>query len=92
MHWKHSSSLSIKNFKVTPSTGKVMLTVFWDSQGVELGHFQKHSKNMNSASYCEILLKLRSAVRRERPDQVARGVLLRHDNARPHTARAVETS
>jgi hypothetical protein len=31
-----------KIFKVTdtPSAGKVMLTVFWDSQGIPLAHFQ----------------------------------------------------
>jgi hypothetical protein len=34
MKWKHSSSLSTKKFNVTPSAGKVMLTVFWDSEGV----------------------------------------------------------
>jgi hypothetical protein len=43
-------------FKVTPSAGKVMLTMFWDSQGVLLSHFQKHGENVNSASYCEVLL------------------------------------
>jgi hypothetical protein len=31
MQWKHHSSPSTKKFKVTPSDGKVMLTVFWDS-------------------------------------------------------------
>jgi hypothetical protein len=31
---KHPSSPSSKKFKVTPSAGKVMLTVFRDSQGV----------------------------------------------------------
>ena len=30
-----------QKFKVTPSAGKVMLTKFWDSQGVLLAHFQK---------------------------------------------------
>jgi hypothetical protein len=38
---KHPSSLSVKEFKVTPSAGKVILTVFWDSWGVLLAHFQK---------------------------------------------------
>jgi hypothetical protein len=28
VQWKHPSSPSTKKFKVTPSTGKVMLTVF----------------------------------------------------------------
>jgi hypothetical protein len=54
------------NFKDMPSAGKVMLTVFWDSQGVLLAHFQKRGENVYSASYCEVLLKLRDAVRRKR--------------------------
>jgi hypothetical protein len=67
-----------------------MLTVLWDSQGVLLVHLQKRGGNVNSASYCEVLLKLRDAIRRKRPGQLARGVLLHHDNARPHTAQATQ--
>jgi hypothetical protein len=58
LQWKHPSSPSTKKFKVMPSSGKVMLAVFCDSQGVLLAHFQKHGKNVNSTSYCEVLLKL----------------------------------
>jgi hypothetical protein len=88
MQWKHSSSpsRSTKKFKVMQSAGKVMLTLFWDSQGVMLAHFQNRDANVNSASYCGVLLKLRDAIRRKRPGQLPRGVLLHHDNARPHTA------
>jgi histone-lysine N-methyltransferase SETMAR len=81
---------SIKKFKVTLSAGKVMLAEFWDSQGVLLVHFQKRGENVNSTSYCEVLLTLRVAVHRKRPGQLARGALLHHDNARPHTARATQ--
>jgi histone-lysine N-methyltransferase SETMAR len=77
-------------FKITQLAGKVMLIVFWDSQGVLLAHFQKRGENVNSAAYCEVLLKLRAAIRGKRPGQLARGVLLHHDNARPHTARATQ--
>jgi hypothetical protein len=56
-------------FKVTPSVGKVMHTVFWDSQGVLLAHFQKHGENVKFASYCEVFLKLLDAVHREHPWQ-----------------------
>jgi hypothetical protein len=73
-----------------PSARKVMLTVFWDCQGVLLAHFQKRGENLNSASDCEVLLKLWDVISRKRPDQLATGVLLRHDNARPHTARATQ--
>jgi hypothetical protein len=73
MQWKHPSSLSTKKFKVTPLDEKVMLTVFWDSQGVLLAYFKKHGENVDSASYCEVLLKLRNAIRRKHPGQLARG-------------------
>jgi hypothetical protein len=55
--WKHPSSHSTEKFKISgmPSAGKLMLTVFWDSQGVQLAHFQKHGENVNSVSYCEVL-------------------------------------
>jgi hypothetical protein len=32
MQSKHPSSPSTKKFKVTPSTGKVMLTLFWEDR------------------------------------------------------------
>jgi hypothetical protein len=77
-------------FKVTPSAGKVELIVFWDSQGAVLAHFQKRGENVKSASYCQVLLKLQDAIRRKTSGQLARGVLLHHDNARPHTAQATQ--
>jgi hypothetical protein len=46
-----SPSHSTKKFKVMPSAGKIMLTVFWDSQEVLLAHLQEHGENVNSASY-----------------------------------------
>jgi hypothetical protein len=60
IQWKHPSSPSTKKFKVLsmPSVGKIMLTIFWDSQGVLLAHFQKRGENVNFALYCEVLLKL----------------------------------
>jgi histone-lysine N-methyltransferase SETMAR len=45
---------------------------------------------VNSASYCEVLLKLRDAICRKSPSELARGALLHHDNARPHTVRATQ--
>jgi hypothetical protein len=60
-----------------------MFTVFWDSQGVLLAHFQKYGENINPASNCEVLFELRDAVRGRRPGKLARGVL-------HHTARATQ--
>jgi hypothetical protein len=44
VQWKRPISLSTKMFKVTPSAGKVKLTMFWDAQGELLVHFQKHGE------------------------------------------------
>jgi hypothetical protein len=76
VQWKQITQFTFKQkFKVTPSAGTVMLTLFWDSQGVLLAHFQKRGENVNSASYCKVLLKLRNAIRRKHPGKLARGVL-----------------
>jgi hypothetical protein len=48
------------------------LTVFWDSHVVLLAHVQKHGENVNSASYCEVLLQLRDAFCRKHPAQLAK--------------------
>jgi hypothetical protein len=69
--WKNPSSPSTKKFKVMSLAGSIMLTVFWDSQGVLLALFHKHGENVNSATYCEVLLKLRDAICKKHPGQVA---------------------
>jgi hypothetical protein len=81
--------LKISKFKVTPSAGKVMHIAFLDSQGVLLAHFQKHGENLNSSSYCEVSLKFHDIIhKKERPGQLARGVLLHYESARLHTVQA----
>ena len=47
--WKHPHSPCKKKFKTQPSTGKLMPTEFWDSQGPVLEHYQERSTTMNSA-------------------------------------------
>jgi hypothetical protein len=79
-----------KGFKVTPSEGKIMLTVFWDFLGVLLSNFQKRGENMNSAAYCEVLLKLRCEVSRKYLGQQERELSLHHENAKTPTARATK--
>jgi len=86
MQWKHPASPAHKKFKVTPSDRKVMLTVFWDCQGVLLTEFQQREHTITSASHYMILIKLRAAIHRKRLGLLTKGILLLHDNARPHSA------
>jgi hypothetical protein len=48
MEWKHPQSPTKKKFKSQPSTGKLILTVFWDSQGPVLKHYLERGSTINS--------------------------------------------
>jgi [histone H3]-lysine36 N-dimethyltransferase SETMAR len=87
MQWKHKDSPTPTKFKVVPSAGKVMATMFWDMKGLLLVEYQEHGRTVTAASYCSLLERLKAAIKNKRPGLLTRGVLLLHDNARPHTAR-----
>ncbi len=63
MEWKHPSSPVRKKFKTTPSAGKVLLTVFWDAQGVLLLDFLEVG-TINATRYCHTLSKLKEVIRK----------------------------
>ena len=46
MQYRHTSSPRPKKFKTVPSAGKILLTVFWDSQRV-------HDRIFGSWEYCQ---------------------------------------
>lgn len=84
---KHPQSPIRKKFKSQPSPGKLMLTVFWDSQGPIMEHYQERGSTINSAPYSEMLIdKLKPEIWSKRWGQLSKGIVLLHDNARPHTA------
>ena len=70
---------------------KTMYSIFFRSTGLVLVHAVGHEETMTSEYYVENCLKPAFAqVRRERPRSGLRGILLLHDNARPHTAQNTE--
>ena len=93
MEWKHPQSPCKEKFKTQPSAGKLMLTVFWDSQAPVLEHYQDRGTTINSARYNEMLTdRLKPAIRSKRWRLLSKGVVLLNDNARPHTdAHTAET-
>ncbi len=74
------------------TTKKVMLMLFFDSEGPILIHFLPKGEIITADMYCEILAQLREAIRLKRPGmwqhrpEGRRSFLLHHDNATPHTA------
>lgn len=90
MEWRHSNSPPPKKFKTTPSAGKVMATVFWDIKGPILVDFLTDRKTVNAEYYSQLLSKVRDAVRSKRRGLLSKGIILLHDNARPHVARLTQ--
>jgi len=87
MEWNHPGSPVKKKFKSQPSARKVMLRVFWDSQGVLLEHDLERGTTVNSVGYSEMLsTEMKPAIRIKRRGLLSSGLLLLHENARPHTA------
>ena len=86
MEWRHPTSPRSKKFKSQQSTGKVIVTVFWDSVGVILVDFMSKGATINSGVYIDTVEKLKARIRRVRPALEMSKVLLQHDNARPHTS------
>lgn len=71
---------------------KVMHIVFFDHLGLLLDHAVPRNTSVTAVYYRDILReKLRPAIRKKRPDLLERGVILLHDNARPHVAGVVSS-
>ncbi|XP_045458235.1 histone-lysine N-methyltransferase SETMAR-like [Melitaea cinxia] len=71
--------------KMTPK--KVMVTVWWSSAGVIHHSFLPNGTSITADEYCEELNTIMRKLARLQPALVnPSALLLRHDNARPHTA------
>lgn len=56
--WRHKNSPQPKKAKTIPAVQKVMLTVFFDSEGVVYSEFTPRGTTINAASYCNTLKKV----------------------------------
>jgi transposase len=77
-----------KKFKQTKSNKKkkMMASVFWGRKGILLTEFMAPGTTITSEVYCETLNKLRRSIQKKRLGMLTKGVVLLHDNARPHAA------
>ena len=90
MQWKHLGSP--KKFKRISSAGKVMASVFWDSQGVIMIDYHQQGRTINAAYCAAEFRRLRKEIARKRTGKLTRGVLLLQDNAPAHTSQVAMTA
>ncbi|GBM81439.1 hypothetical protein AVEN_11288-1 [Araneus ventricosus] len=86
MEWRHTHSPVRVKAKQTLSQLKIMVSMFWDRHGALLVYFMQHGTTINAVAYGQTLRKLRRAIQNKRHGMLIEGILLLHDNARPHTA------
>jgi len=67
MAWKHPRSPTIKKVKTSTSSGKLMVTLFWDMNVVLLLNFSPPNETVNFAAYQATLRKLKRAVQSKKP-------------------------
>lgn len=85
--WRTSDEGAPKKFKVQPSAGKVMATIFWDCKGILLIDYLEKGNTITGEYYANVLKKLREAIKVKRRGKLASKVLLLHDNAPAHASR-----
>jgi hypothetical protein len=86
--WRQPGSPRPKKARSSATAGKVMLTVFVDIHGPLLLEWMPAGATINAQHYCDTLQNLRQVIKHIRPGKLSWGVLMLHDNARPHAAHA----
>ena len=64
MQYRHKNSPARKKFKVVASARKVLLTIFWDMEGIVHIEFLEQGKTINSERYVSTLRVLKGRLRR----------------------------
>lgn len=92
MQWCYKTeSCPIKALR-QKSAGKIMATIFWDSEGVVLVDFLCKGQTMNGDYYAVLMLKLDNALKEKRAHKLLSGnLLLLHDNATVHKCHTVRS-
>jgi len=87
--WRGKVSPRSKKFKRAQLNVKQMMIFAYDCKGVIMTDRVPSGTTVTAAYYCQFLQKLRCKMHANRPDLLENGVLILHDNARPHIVKAV---
>ncbi|UYV82726.1 hypothetical protein LAZ67_22000679 [Cordylochernes scorpioides] len=84
MQWRHSGSPPPKKAKTVPSAGKVMVSVFWDSEGVLLLDFLNKGQTITGNYYAYLVKQLRDAFKEKRRGKLSKKIVYHQNNAPSH--------
>ncbi len=84
--WKQKNLPSATKTRSKTSAGKVMLALFFDVSGSVQVEWTPIGTTINAARYVDTLMKLNTNIKNYRKGSLSRGIVLLHNNTRPHTA------
>lgn len=88
--WKRPEEPRPKKARQVRSNVKVLLTVFFDCNGVVHHEFLPQGRTVNKEYYLEVMRRLREAIRQKRTELWKKqSWILHHDNAPAHTSMLV---
>lgn len=85
--WKFPWEPTPKKFKAQASAGKVMASIFWDSEGVIMIDYLGKGTTITGEYYTSLINKLREKIKEKRRGKLTKGILYHQDNAPAHTSR-----
>jgi len=83
--WKHATSLMLVKFHKTAFAGKVMASVFWDSEEV-ISDYLLRVNTVMGVYYTELIKKIPSVINEKRWGNLRHGVLHHRDSAQACTS------
>lgn len=85
--WGKANETPLTTPKADLHPRKVLLSVWWDFKGIVHYELLPRNQTINSEKYSSQLADLKAAIDAKRPELAKRmGVVLHHDNARPHVS------
>ena len=63
VEWRHSGSPSPKKFRVQKSAGRVLVSIFWDRDGIRLIDYLSKDQTINAEYYSSLLVLLKDILK-----------------------------
>ena len=85
--WRKPEEGAPRKFRVAASARKILASVFWDADGIIMVHYHEKGETITANVFCDLLVKLKEALKSKRRGKLRSGVLFHMDNAPAHKAR-----
>lgn len=84
--WKHNGSPVTCKVRQQPGAGKIMASIFWDTEGILMIDCLYGGHTITGDYYVTQIKNMRDAIKEKRQGKLKHKVLFYQDNASPHTS------